>query len=51
MSAPLPMIGIGEPVQAAVHALETADAALVHDGGMPTSVLTRQDVLGYLVHE
>ncbi|WP_344312136.1 cystathionine beta-synthase [Fodinicola feengrottensis] len=51
MSAALPMIGVGEPVQAAIHALEKADAALVHDGGLPTSVLTRQDVLGYLVHE
>ncbi|WP_163511361.1 cystathionine beta-synthase [Fodinicola acaciae] len=51
MSKALPMIGVGEPVSAAVHALETADAALVHDGGQPRSVLTRQDLLGYLTHE
>ncbi len=48
MSAALPMIGAGEPIQVAVHALEASDAAVVVDDGMPTGVITRQDVLGYL---
>jgi cystathionine beta-synthase len=50
MGAGLPMIGAGEPVTAAVHALESADAAIVVDDGLPTGVLTRQDLLGYLTH-
>ncbi|HSN05751.1 MAG TPA: cystathionine beta-synthase [Candidatus Angelobacter sp.] len=50
MSAVLPMIGAGEPVAAAVHALESADAAIVVDDGLPTGVITRQDLLGYLAH-
>jgi cystathionine beta-synthase len=48
MSPALPMIGAGEPVAAVVAALETADAAVVIDDGLPVGVLTRQDVLGYL---
>jgi cystathionine beta-synthase len=48
MSAPLPVIGAGEPVEAAVAALESADAAVVLDDGKPVGVLTRQDVLGFL---
>jgi cystathionine beta-synthase len=48
MSAALPMIGAGEPIQVAVHALEASAAAVVVDDGMPTGVITRQDVLGYL---
>jgi cystathionine beta-synthase len=50
MSPALPMIGGGEPVSAAMHALETADAALVLIDGKPAGVLTRQDLLGYLAH-
>jgi len=50
MSPGLPMIGAGEPVAAAVHALESADAAIVVDDGLPTGVVTRQDLLGYLAH-
>jgi cystathionine beta-synthase len=50
MSASLPMIGAGEPVSAAITALESADAAIVIDDGKPTGVVTRQDVLGYLAH-
>jgi cystathionine beta-synthase len=49
MSPPLPMIGAGEPVGAAMAALEKADAAIVLDDGKPTGVITRQDLLGYLV--
>ena len=48
MSAPLPMVGAGESVQAAVHALEAADALIVVEHGKPAGVVTRQDVLGYL---
>jgi cystathionine beta-synthase len=44
----LPMVGAGEPVQTAVHALESADAVLVIDDGKPAGVITRQDVLAYL---
>jgi cystathionine beta-synthase len=48
MSAPLPIIGSGEPVSAAVSALSGADALLVHVDGKPAGVLTRQDLLGHL---
>jgi cystathionine beta-synthase len=50
LSPPLPMIGAGEPVSAAMHALETAGAAVVLDDGKPVGVLTRQDLLAYLAH-
>jgi cystathionine beta-synthase len=48
MSDPLPIIGSGEPVTAAVAALEHDDALLVHVDGKPAGVLTRQDLLGHL---
>ncbi|GAA0407806.1 cystathionine beta-synthase [Acrocarpospora corrugata] len=48
MSAPLPMIGSGEPVARAVEALEKADAAVVLDDGKPVGLLTRQDLLAFL---
>ena len=48
MSPRLPMVGAGEPVDAAVTALEKADAAVVLDDGKPRGVLTRQDLLGFL---
>jgi cystathionine beta-synthase len=48
MSPPLPIIGSGEPVAAAVEALGEADALLVHVDGKPAGVLTRQDLLGHL---
>lgn len=48
MSAPLPMVGAGEPVKSAVVALESADAVVVVDDGKPAGVITRQDLLGYL---
>ncbi|WP_214103729.1 cystathionine beta-synthase [Acrocarpospora catenulata] len=50
MSAPLPMIGSGEPVSRAVDALEKADAAVVLDDGKPVGLLTRQDLLSYLAN-
>jgi cystathionine beta-synthase len=49
MSPPLPIIGSGEPVTAAVTALGEADALLVHVDGKPAGVITRQDLLGHLV--
>ncbi len=48
MAPALPIIGSGEPVSAAVAALERADALLVHIDGKPAGVLTRPDLLGYL---
>jgi cystathionine beta-synthase len=48
MSAPLPIVGSGEPVAAAIAALEKSDALLVHDEGKPAGVLTRQDLLSFL---
>jgi len=48
MSPALPLVGAGEPVQAAMDALQDADAVVVVDGGNPCGVVTRQDVLGYL---
>src|SRR5215207_4790381 len=48
MSAPLPVVGAGEPVDAAVGALEKADAVVVLADGKPTGVLTRQDLLAHL---
>jgi cystathionine beta-synthase len=49
MSAALPLVGEGEPVSAARHILETEDAILVIGGGKPVGVLTRADLLGFLV--
>jgi cystathionine beta-synthase len=48
MSAPLPIVGAGEPVTAATAALEKSDALLVHEDGKPAGVLTRQDLLSFL---
>jgi cystathionine beta-synthase len=48
MSAPLPMVGSGEPVSRAVGALEKAGAAVVLVDGRPAGLITRQDVLTFL---
>ncbi len=48
MSPPLPIIGSGEPVSAAIDALGAADALLAHIDGKPAGVITRQDVLVHL---
>jgi len=48
MSGPLPVVGAGEPVAAAVGELGSSDALLVLDDGKPVGVLTRADLLGYL---
>jgi cystathionine beta-synthase len=46
MDDPLPSLGAGEAVSAAVEILTTADALMVLDEGRPAGVLTRQDLLG-----
>ena len=48
MSPALPTIGSGEPVAAAISALQSADALLVQEDGKPVGVVTRQDLLGSL---
>jgi len=48
MSAPLPVVGAGEPLSALMAALSSADAAVVLDDGKPTGVVTRQDLLAFL---
>ena len=48
MSAPMPMIGIGEPVAEVVSCLEQVPSVLVLEGGHPIGVLTRSDVLSFL---
>lgn len=48
MSPPLPTIGAGEPLETAMGAFATADAALVLVDGKPAGVVTRSDVLAFL---
>jgi len=45
MAPPLPSIGAGESVAAAVEALRQVDAVMVLDDGRPVGVVTRQDLL------
>ena len=49
MSPPMPTIGSTEHATDAVKLLEDADAVLVQEDGKPVGVLTRQDLLGFLV--
>jgi cystathionine beta-synthase len=49
MEKALPTIGSNEPVSEAVATLEGADALLVQEDGKPIGVVTRQDLLAYLV--
>ena len=48
MAEPLPLIGVGEDVEAARAALQAADALMVVQDGDPVGVLTRHDLLGFL---
>ena len=48
MGPPLPTIGVGQPLAAAVELLDRANAVVVLAGGRPHAVLSRTDVLGYL---
>ncbi len=47
MAPALPLVGSGEPVDVARHALETVDAVMVVEDGKPAGVLTRHDLLGF----
>jgi cystathionine beta-synthase len=47
MAPALPLVGSGEPVEAARNALEKVDAVMVVDDGKPAGVLTRHDLLGF----
>ena len=49
MGAPLPLVGAGEPVSTVRSTLESADAIMVVEGGKPVGVLTRADLLSFLV--
>jgi cystathionine beta-synthase len=49
MAAPLPSVGTGEPVELAVERLEAVPAVLVVDAGHPVGILTRSDLLEFLV--
>jgi cystathionine beta-synthase len=49
MEPTMPMVGVGETVTDVVEALDRGPAVLVLDGGHPVGVLTRQDVLSFLV--
>ncbi|HEV8023531.1 MAG TPA: CBS domain-containing protein, partial [Candidatus Nanopelagicales bacterium] len=48
MSPPLPIVGAGESVHAAIDALMSSDGVVVIEDGRPLGVVTRQDLLGYL---
>lgn len=48
MSSPLPTLGAGEEISAAMRALANADGAMVLMDGKPAGVVTRQDVLGFI---
>ncbi|MGI8491438.1 MAG: cystathionine beta-synthase [Acidimicrobiales bacterium] len=48
MGPPLPMIGAGEAVDLAASRLGDSPAVLVLDGGHPTGILTRSDLLDFL---
>ena len=49
MDRPLPTVGGGEPVELTVSRLEKASAVLVLDNGHPVGILTRSDLLEFLV--
>ena len=48
MGPPLPLIGVGEDLEAARTALHDSDALMVVSGGDPIGLLTRHDLLGFL---
>ncbi|HWG74016.1 MAG TPA: cystathionine beta-synthase [Acidimicrobiales bacterium] len=48
MDPPLPTMGAGEPVDTAAARLGDSSAVLVLDGGHPTGIVTRSDLLEFL---
>ncbi len=48
MAPPLPMVGTGEAVEVAAARLADSGAVLVIDGGHPTGIVTRSDLLEFL---
>jgi cystathionine beta-synthase len=48
MAPPLPMVGTGEAVEVAAARLSDSGAVLVIDGGHPTGIVTRSDLLEFL---
>lgn len=46
MEPPLPLLGSGEDLDAALHLLSESDAVMVIEDGKPLGVLTRHDLLG-----
>jgi cystathionine beta-synthase len=48
MTAVMPMVGFGEPVNRVVECLDQGSSVLVLQGGHPIGVLTRSDVLAFL---
>jgi cystathionine beta-synthase len=48
MAPPLPMVGAGEAVDVAAERLADNGAVLVVDGGHPTGIVTRSDLLDFL---
>ncbi len=51
MSPKMPTIGVGQSVELAVQLLDGAPALLVLDGGRPTTVIARADLLSFLSTE
>ena len=49
MGTPLPTVGVGEPIELAVRRTEGRGAVVVLDAGHPVGILTRSDLLGFLV--
>src|SRR2546430_13126500 len=49
MGPPLPTVGVGEPIELAVRRTEQTGAVVVLDAGHPIGILTRSDLLGFLV--
>jgi len=48
MTPPLPMVGTGEAIEVASARLAETSAVLVVDGGHPTGIITRSDLLDFL---
>lgn len=48
MAPRLPLLGVGQDIEAARVALQAADAVMVVQDGDPVGVLTRHDLLGFL---